>query len=71
MYAQFYLSPEEKLAMTRTGHERERLKPAEPDHYMHEHRRSRPGAISRTTNDRPVDSPPPPINIRRTMYSGR
>lgn len=60
--------------MTRTAHERERLRPAEPEHYPHEHRsstsRSRIGAISRATNDRAIDSPPP-INVRRTMFSGR
>ena len=71
-HTQFFLSPEEK--MTRTVQERERLRPAEPDHYTHDHRsstsRSRVGALSRATNDRAIDSPPP-INLRRTMYSGR
>ena len=75
VHTQYYLSPEEKATMSRTGHERERLRPApaEPDHYIHEHRsatsRSRVGAVSRATNERAIDSPPP--ISRRNLYSGR
>lgn len=74
-HTQFFLSPEEKMTMSRTTHERERLRPAEPDHYTHEHRstasRSRVGALSRATNDRTIESPPPMNVSRRNMYSGR